>query len=433
MKVNKINIVTLGCSKNVVDSEVLMYQLKRNGWQVVHNSNDPSAKVVVINTCGFIGDAKEEAIDTIFDFIKAKNAGVIDKVFVIGCLVERYREELKKDIPEVDGVYGVAELPSILNGLNSQYFEDCTTRRELTTPKHYAYLKISEGCNWGCSYCAIPMIRGKHISRSMESLVEEATILANGGAKELILIAQDLTYYGLDLYKRRTIAELVQKLSQIDGIEWIRLHYAYPAHFPEDLIDVIASNSKVCKYLDIPLQHINSEMLHLMQRGIDREQTIGLVDKLREKIPDIAIRTTFIVGHPGETDEKFDELLKFVSEYKFDRVGVFPYFHEEGTFAGENFSDDIPEEVKQKRADVLMERQMKISLDNNRGKIGKVIRVIIDSVDNDQAICRTQWDSPEVDQEVIVSIPSGKSLIQGSFINVKVTLAQEYELYAELA
>lgn len=433
MKVNKINIVTLGCSKNVVDSEVLMYQLKRNGWQVVHNSNDPSAKVVVINTCGFIGDAKEEAIDTIFDFIKAKNAGVIDKVFVIGCLVERYREELKKDIPEVDGVYGVAELPSILNGLNSQYFEDSTTRRELTTPKHYAYLKISEGCNWGCSYCAIPMIRGKHISRSMESLVEEATILANGGAKELILIAQDLTYYGLDLYKRRTIAELVQKLSQIEGIEWIRLHYAYPAHFPEDLIDVIASNPKVCKYLDIPLQHINSEMLHLMRRGIDREQTIELVDKLREKIPDIAIRTTFIVGHPGETDEKFDELLKFVTEYKFDRVGVFPYFHEEGTFAGENFSDDIPEEVKQKRADVLMERQMEISLDNNRGKIGKVIRVIIDSVDNDQAICRTQWDSPEVDQEVIVSIPSGKSLIQGSFINVKITSAQEYELYAELA
>lgn len=433
MKVNKINIVTLGCSKNVVDSEVLMYQLKRNGWQVVHNSNDPSAKVVVINTCGFIGDAKEEAIDTIFDFIKAKNAGVIDKVFVIGCLVERYREELKKDIPEVDGVYGVAELPSILNGLNSQYFDDCITRRELTTPKHYAYLKISEGCNWGCSYCAIPMIRGKHISRSMESLVEEATILANGGAKELILIAQDLTYYGLDLYKRRTIAELVQKLSQIEGIEWIRLHYAYPAHFPEDLIDVIASNPKVCKYLDIPLQHINSEMLHLMRRGIDREQTIELVDKLREKIPDIAIRTTFIVGHPGETDEKFDELLEFVSEYKFDRVGVFPYFHEEGTFAGENFSDDIPEEVKQKRAEVLMEQQIKISIDNNRDKIGKVIRVIIDSIDNDQAICRTEWDSPEVDQEVIVSIPSGKSLIQGSFINVKVTSAQEYELYAELA
>ncbi|NOU17977.1 MAG: 30S ribosomal protein S12 methylthiotransferase RimO [Bacteroidales bacterium] len=426
----KINVVTLGCSKNIVDSEFLMKQLDFDGWEVVHDSNDTSAKVVVINTCGFIADAKEESTDTIIRFVNAKNQGVIDRVYVMGCLSQRYKDDLSKEIPEVDGFYGVTDLPEILKDLKSKYSNEVANDRMLLTPNHYAYLKISEGCNWGCGYCAIPLIRGKHISRSIESLVDEATKIAQNGIKELLIIAQDSTYYGLDLYGKRMLAELIEKLSEIKGIEWIRIHYAYPSNFPISLIDVIKNNPKVCKYIDIPFQHISDNMLKIMRRGLTKDETIKLVDNLRKSIPDIAIRTTFLVGHPGETEQDFRELVDFVKESKFDRIGVFTYSEEEGTYSANNYPDKISSSVKNRRFNKIMEIQREISLSNNSKRVGKVYKVIIDRIEDENFIGRTEYDSPEVDQEVIIK--SDKKIAVGDFINVKITSCDDYDLMGEM-
>jgi len=426
----KINVVTLGCSKNVVDSEVLMHQLDKGGWKIVHNSNDPSARVVVINTCGFIGDAKEESVETILGFVDAKSKGLIDKVYVMGCLSQRYRNELESEIPEVDGIFGVSDLPQIVSELNVKYNEAELYKRWLSTPRHYAFLKISEGCSWGCSFCAIPLIRGKHVSRPIESLVNEAKELAKQGVKELIVIAQDTTFYGFDIYGERRIAQLLDSLSQIDGIEWIRLHYAYPSGFPDDLIATIKSNSKICKYIDIPLQHINTQVLKMMRRGITRKQTIDFIEKIRKNIPEIAIRTTFLVGHPGETPEAFEELIDFVNEYRFDRVGVFAYSEEEGTYAAQNFTDSIPDKVKTSRVEKLMEVQQIVSLELNQQRVGHTYKVIIDAIESNYAVCRTEFDSPEVDQEVLVKL-NGKDVKPGEFHLVRIVEAQEYDLFGE--
>ena len=428
----KINIVTLGCSKNVVDSEFLMKQLDYNGWEVVHDSNDTSAKVVVINTCGFIADAKEESTDTILRFVEAKNQGIIDRVYVLGCLSQRYKVELTNEIPEVDGFYGVTDLPEILKDLKTNYSKEVETSRLLTTPKHYAYLKISEGCNWGCSYCAIPLIRGKHISRNIESLVEEATLLANEGVKELLIIAQDSTFYGLDLYGKRMLSELLNKLSEINGIEWIRIHYAYPSAFPKDLIKTIKNNPKICKYIDIPFQHISDKMLDVMRRGTSKKETVDLVRQLKSEIPSIAIRTTFIVGHPCETEEDFNELVEFVKESRFDRVGVFTYSEEEGTHSAKTYPDDISEEEKNNRLDVIMELQREISLKSNQSRVGQTYKVIIDRFEDQYIVGRTEFDSPEVDQEVLVNRIQGRKVNPGDFINVKVTSCDDYDLIGEI-
>ncbi|RPH34341.1 MAG: 30S ribosomal protein S12 methylthiotransferase RimO [Bacteroidales bacterium] len=431
-KKRKINIVTLGCSKNVVDSEFLMKQLDFDGWEVIHDSDDTSAKVVVINTCGFIADAKEESTDTILRFVNAKNQGVIDRVYVMGCLSQRYRSELQQEIPEVDGFYGVNDLPEILKDLKSKYSLEVANRRILTTPKHYAYLKISEGCNWGCAYCAIPLIRGKYISRTIESLVDEATQLAKDGVKELLIIAQDSTYYGLDIYGKRMLPDLIQKLSEINGIEWIRIHYAYPSNFPLELIHVIKNNPKVCKYIDIPFQHISDNMLKIMRRGIDKRETIELVNKLRDQIPNIAIRTTFLVGHPGESEQDFNELLDFIKTSKFERVGVFTYSEEEGTYAANNHPDAISEEIKNSRLEALMELQQDVSLKNNANKVGQTLKVIVDRFENQYIVGRTEFDSPEVDQEVLIRNDKKMRILIGDFINVRITSCEDYDLLGEI-
>jgi len=431
-KKRKINVVTLGCSKNIVDSEFLMKQLDYGGWEVVHDSNDTSAKVVVINTCGFIADAKEESTDTILRFVNAKNQGAIDRVYVMGCLSQRYKDDLVKEIPEVDGFYGVTDLPEILKDLKTNYNQEVANYRLLSTPKHYAYLKISEGCNWGCGYCAIPLIRGKHLSRSMESLIDEATHLAKDGVKELLVIGQDTTYYGLDLYGKRMLPELMQALSKIDGLEWIRLHYAYPSGFPLNLIEVIKNNPKVCKYIDIPFQHISDNMLKVMRRGLNKSETIELVRKLREEVPNIAIRTTFLVGHPGETEQDFIELLDFVKTSNFDRVGVFTYSEEEGTFAAINYSDEIPAEEKERRLEVIMELQREISLRNNTDRIGKDYKVIVDRFEDQLIIGRTEFDSPEVDQEVLINYDSKTKIQIGDFVRVRITSCDDYDLIGEI-
>ena len=428
----KINIVTLGCSKNVVDSEVLMKQLELGGWELVHDSNDPSAKVVVVNTCGFIADAKEESVDTIMNFVNAKKNGVIERLYVMGCLSQRYKDELVKEIPEVDGFYGVSDLPDILKTLENPFFTDCINQRFITTPKHFAFLKISEGCNWGCSYCAIPLIRGKHISKSIDDLVAEAKYLASQGVKELIVIAQDSTFYGIDLYGKRMISELLNELSKIDKIEWIRLHYAYPANFPMDLIETIKNNPKICKYIDIPFQHISDNMLKLMRRGITKSETIEFVETIRKNIPDISIRTTFLVGHPGETAEDFKELIDFVEKYQFDRVGVFTYSEEEGTHAAISMKDNIPQKLKERRSAELMELQQSISLANNLKRVGQTLKVIVDSVDNDEIVGRTEYDSPEVDQEVLLSNPQKRKVNVGDFVNARIISAQDYDLIGEM-
>jgi len=407
-----------------------MHQLDKGGWEIVHNSNDPSARVVVINTCGFIGDAKEESVETILGFVDAKGKGLIDKIYVMGCLSQRYRNELEAEIPEVDGFFGVSDLPRIVPELNVTYNESEVNRRWLTTPKHYAFLKISEGCNWGCSFCAIPLIRGKHVSRPIESLIDETTKLANQGVKELIVIAQDTTYYGFDIYGERRITQLLNSLSQIDGIEWIRLHYAYPSAFPDDLIAEINSNPKICKYIDIPLQHINTQVLKMMRRGINREQTIDLIEKIRKNIPEIAIRTTFLVGHPGETLEAYNELVDFVKDYQFDRVGAFAYSEEEGTYAAQKFTDSISNEEKTRRVDKLMEIQQMVSLELNQQRVWRTFKVIIDAVEGHYAVCRTEFDSPEVDQEVLVKL-NGNNVKPGEFHTVRIVEAQEYDLFGE--
>jgi len=429
MDKKKINIVTLGCSKNLVDSERLYKQLEANGYSVVHDSNDTSAKVVVINTCGFIGDAKEESIDTILSFAHAKEKGKIRHLFVMGCLSERYKKDLQLEIPEVDEFFGVNNLEDIIKAIGGDLKTDLLGERTLTTPTHYAYLKISEGCNWGCSYCAIPLIRGKHVSVPIESLITEAKSLAAKGVRELLIIAQDTTYYGLDIYGKRMLGELLNKLSEIEGIEWIRLHYAYPTFFPSDVIDVIRDNPKVCKYLDIPFQHISDKVLKKMRRGINKEETYALINKLKTEIPDIALRTTLLVGHPGETEAEFLQLVEFVKDVKFDRLGVFPYSEEENTYAAINFDDAVSEETKHERVEAIMQLQSEIALTKNKDRVGKKMRVLIDRFEGDFYIARSQYDSPEVDQEVLID--ADRDAIIGKFYDVKITDAEEFDLFAK--
>ncbi len=425
----KINVVTLGCSKNLVDSEHIMAQLEAAGYRLEFDSNDTDAKIVIVNTCGFIGDAKEESIETILSFAQAKEEGIIDRLYVIGCLSERYADELRNEIPEVDQYFGVRDISGVVRELCGEWREDLATARVQTTPDHYAYLKIGEGCNWHCAYCAIPLIRGRHISVPMETLIEEATKLAESGVKELIIVAQDTTYYGIDLYGRRALAELLEKLCRVDGIEWIRLHYAYPTDFPDDVIEVMAREEKICKYLDIPLQHVSDNQLKAMRRRIDKKGSIELIERLRSRIPDIALRTTMLVGFPGETEEDFEELLEFVRQTKFERLGAFAYSEEESTPSAK-MDDDVPAEVKESRVERLMELQGSLSLGNNQRRVGEVMKVIIDSREGDFWIGRSQYDSPEVDQELLISSP--KRLKIGEFYSVRITEADEFDLYAEL-
>ena len=428
----KINVITLGCSKNTVDSEHLMARLAAAGYEVLFDSDRTDAKVVVINTCGFIGDAKQESIDMILRAAAAKQAGKIERLFVVGCLSERYADELRAEIPEVDEYFGARTWDGIVRALGASEDPALATERRLTTPKHYAYLKISEGCNWKCGYCAIPLIRGGHVSVPMEELEEEARKLAAQGVRELMVIAQDTTYYGIDLYGRRMLAELLRRLCRIDGIEWIRLHYAYPAGFPDEVIDVMASEAKICKYLDIPFQHISDAQLASMHRRHTKAEAMELIGHLRGAIPDLALRTTLLVGYPGETEADFEELLAFVREVRFERLGVFPYSEEEGTWSAENLRDDVPEEVKQRRAERIMALQNEISLDNNRRRVGRTERVIIDSRQGDWYVGRTQYDSPEVDQEILIPA-SERRLLRGHFYDVTVTSAADYDLYGEIA
>ena len=420
-----MNIVTLGCSKNLVDSEVLLTQLRGNGIDAVHESKTDDARVVVINTCGFIDNAKQESIDTILRYVDAKEEGIVDKVYVTGCLSQRYKDDLEKEIPNVDAWFGTRDLSRMLKVFKANYKQELVGERILTNPGHYAYLKISEGCDRPCSFCAIPLMRGGHISRPIEELVLEAKSLARQGTKELLLIAQDSTYYGLDLYKKRNLAELLQRLSDVPGIEWIRLHYAFPAGFPLDVLNVMADRSNICNYLDIPLQHGSTKMLQLMRRGTTREKTEELLNTIRSKVPGIAIRTTMITGHPGETEQDFQELLDFVERSRFDRLGVFTYSHEDNTHSY-SMADDIPNDVKQDRMETVMEVQQSISLDLNRQKIGKTFKVMVDRKEGGTFIGRTESDSPEVDNEVIIE--TDEYLRIGDFVNVKVTTASEFDL-----
>jgi ribosomal protein S12 methylthiotransferase RimO len=423
----KINIVTLGCSKNVYDSEVLMGQLEANGKKVVH---EEKGDVVVINTCGFIDNAKEESINTILEYVDLKNQGIVEKVFVTGCLSERYKPDLMKEIPDVDQYFGTRDLPILLKHLGADYKHELVGERLTTTPKHYAYLKISEGCDRPCSFCAIPLMRGNHISTPIEKLVIETQKLAKKGVKELILIAQDLTFYGLDIYKKRALGELLQELLKVEGIEWIRLHYAFPTGFPEDVLDIIRTEPKICNYIDIPLQHINTELLKAMKRGTTFEKTNALLDKFREKVPDMAIRTTLIVGFPGETEERFEELKQWVRDQRFDRLGCFTYSHEENTTAYV-LEDNVPADVKQKRVEEIMEIQQQISWEKNQEKIGKTFKCIFDRKEGDYFVGRTEYDSPDVDNTVLV--PAKDIYISiGEFANVKITSAEDYDLIGEL-
>ena len=424
-----INVVTLGCSKNLYDSEVLMGQLKANKMSVTHEKEHDDTNIVVINTCGFIGDAKEESINTILHYINQKEAGELEKVFVTGCLSERYKPDLEKEIPNVDQYFGTHDLPNLLKVLGADYKKELVGERLTTTPKHYAYLKISEGCDRSCSFCAIPLIRGGNISQPIEDLVTEAKKLAADGVKELILIAQDLTYYGLDIYKKRRLGDLLKELVKIDGIEWIRLHYAYPTGFPKDVIAVMKNEQKICNYLDIPLQHINSDILKSMRRGHKREDTEQLLTDFRNAVPDVAIRTTLIAGYPGETKEKYEELKQWVINSRFDRLGVFAYSHEEDTHA-EKLNDDVPQEEKQRRVAEIMEIQAGISFELNQDKVGKTFRCIFDRQETGYYIGRTQYDSPDVDNEILVD--ANKHFINiGKFIDVKITEATDFDLMGE--
>lgn len=428
----KINVVTLGCSKNTVDSEHLMAQLAAAGYTMAADSDRTDARVVVINTCGFIGDAKQESVEMILRAAAAKQAGRIDRLFVVGCLSERYADELRDELPEVDEFFGVKDWAGIVRALGGDYRRELETERVLTTPKHYAYLKIGEGCNWKCGYCAIPLIRGPHVSVPMERLLDEARWLAARGVRELMVIAQDTTYYGLDLYGRRRLAELLTALCRIDGIEWIRLHYAYPTAFPDDVIETMAREPKICKYLDIPFQHISDAQLKAMKRRHTKADAYRLVERLRTAVPDIALRTTLLTGYPGETEADFEELLQFVRDVRFDRLGVFPYSEEEGTHSALHLSDDVPDDVKRRRVERIMELQREISLDNNRRRVGRTERVVVDSRQGDHYVCRTQYDSPEVDQELLIPA-AGRRLLRGRFYEVRITAAAEYDLYGELA
>ena len=430
LKNNKINVITLGCSKNIYDSEVLMGQLKANDMNVEHESDKDDANVVVINTCGFIDNAKEESINTIIEQAERKSDGKIDKLFVTGCLSERYKPDLEKEIPNVDEYFGTTDLPKLLQALGADYKHELIGERLTTTPKHYAFLKIAEGCDRPCSFCAIPLMRGKHKSKAIEDLVTEATKLAKDGVKELILIAQDLTYYGLDLYKSRRLADLLRALSEVEGIEWIRLHYAFPTGFPEDVLEVIRTNHKVCNYIDIPLQHISDSVLKSMRRGTTHEKTDALLRKFRQEVPGIAIRTSLIVGYPGETEEDFQELKQWVNDTAFDRLGVFTYSHEENTHA-HLLEDDVPEEVKHQRAEEIMELQSDISYRLNQEKVGKTFKVLFDRKEGEYFIGRTEFDSPDVDNEVLVKA-TDSYVRMGDFAQVKITHADHYDLYGVL-
>jgi len=425
----KINVVTLGCSKNLVDSELFLSQMHANGYEVTHDSADTDARIVAINTCGFILDAKEESVNTILEYVEAKKNGLIDKIFVFGCLTERYRDDLLKEIPEVDGFYGKFQVRKMVEDLKADYKLSLSHQRYLTTPSHYAYLKISEGCNRTCSYCAIPKMTGDHISVPIDALVEEAKSLAAEGVKELLIIAQDLSYYGIDLYKESKLAELVSRLSEIEGIEWIKLHYAYPANFPYDLLPVIKNKPNVARYLDVALQHCSDKVLKLMKRHISKADTIALIKRIRAEVPGIHLRTTMLVGHPGETEEDFEELKAFVREMRFERLGVFPYSNEEDTYAGENYEDLIPHEVKESRANELMEFQQQIAAEINAEKIGQTLKVVIDRKEGEYFIGRTEFDSPEVDGEVLIST---KGLKIGGFYNIMITGAEEFDLFGEI-
>ncbi|HZL76142.1 MAG TPA: 30S ribosomal protein S12 methylthiotransferase RimO [Bacteroidales bacterium] len=429
MKNKKINIITLGCSKNLVDSEKLLRQIRSGGYEISHNSDDFSAGIVIINTCGFINDAKEESVDTILKYVRARERGDINNLYVMGCLAERYMDDLKTEIPGVKRYFGVNNIDDILNELGIKYRDDLRFQREISGPGHYAYLKVSEGCDRSCSFCAIPAIRGKYISRPMEELVSEAGYLANAGVKELILIAQDLSYYGLDLYKTQKLPELVTELLKIESFEWIRLHYLYPANFPLELIPIIRNNPRICRYIDIPVQHISDKMLWMMKRSHNRSETLAVLHKLREGIPGSVIRTTLIAGHPGETEDNFNELMEFVGEFRFDRLGVFAYSHEEDTYSYNNYKDEIPEEVKESRVSAIMELQQRISAELNEKYAGKVLKVLIDRREGEFFAGRTEYDSPEVDQEVL--IPAEYDLKPGNFYQVLITQITEFDLFGK--
>ena len=425
-----LNLITLGCSKNTVDSEHLAAQLAEAGYVITFDS-DSRADVVVINTCGFIGDAKQESIETILAAVQAKEEGLIDELFVIGCLSERYADELRAEIPEVDQYFGVKDWAAIVERLGGRHKSEIETTRLISTPRHYAYLKIAEGCNWKCGYCAIPLIRGKHISVPMEQILEEARNLAADGVRELMVIAQDTTYYGIDLYGERRLAELLEQLCRIEGIEWIRLHYAYPTAFPQDVIDVMAREKKICKYLDIPFQHISDNMLSAMKRRHTKAEAMELIARLRTAIPDIALRTTLLVGYPGETEEDVRELEQFVRDVRFERLGVFPYSEEEGTYSATHLRDDVAEEEKERRVARIMRLQEDISLENNQRRVGDELCVIVDSRQGDYYVARSEYDSPEVDQEILIPA-SQRQLRRGGFYRVRITSADNYDLYGEV-
>ena len=430
IKQNKVNVVTLGCSKNLVDSEVLMGQLRANDFDVTHESSKNDASIVIINTCGFIDNAKQESIETILHYAKQKEKGKIDRLIVTGCLSERYKPDLEKEITNVDAYFGTRDLPLLLKTLGADYKHELIGERLLTTPRHFAYLKISEGCDRPCSFCAIPLMRGKHISRPMEELVAEAKTLAKNGTKELLLIAQDSTYYGLDIYKDRKLGDLLIALSDVEGIEWIRLHYAFPSGFPEDVLDVMRERENICKYIDIPLQHISDNMLKSMRRGTTEAKTYELIDMFRTKVPGIALRTTLIAGYPGESEEDHQAMLRFVEKARFDRLGIFNYSHEENTHAFD-LEDDVPDEVKQERAEAVMAVQQGISEDINSLKVGQTFKVLFDRKEGDYFVGRTEFDSPEVDNEVLVSAKDTYVRI-GDFAHVKITSTAAFDLYGEI-
>lgn len=428
LRKNKVNVVTLGCAKNIFDSEIMMAQLKANSFEVEHESGEKDAEIVIINTCGFIDNAKEESINTILAWAKEKGKGNVEKLYVTGCLSERYKPELEKDIPEVDAFFGTRDLPRLLKTLKADYKHELIGERLLTTPAHFAYFKISEGCDRPCSFCAIPLMRGKHVSTPMDQLVTSARKLAANGTKELILIAQDLTYYGLDIYKDRRLAELLRQLSDVDGIEWIRLQYAFPAGFPMEVLDVMSERNNICKYLDMPLQHATTKMLQAMRRGITREKTDALIQTIREKVPGIVLRTTLIAGYPGETKEDFEEMKSWVEQSRFDRLGIFTYSHEENTHA-HLMKDDVSAKIKKQRADEIMEIQSHISYELNQQKVGKEMRVLIDRIEGDSYVGRTEFDSPEVDNEVVI-LKSKGYLRVGDFAQVRIDSAEHYDLFA---
>ena len=431
LKKNKVNVITLGCSKNTFDSELLMAQLHANKFDVEHESMSQDHEIVIVNTCGFIDNAKQESIDTILQYADAKDNGLVDKLYVTGCLSERYKDDLEEEIPQVDAYFGTQELPQMLKVLNADYKKELLGERILTTPNHYSYFKIAEGCDRPCSFCAIPLMRGKHRSTPIEQLVSNAKSLVAQGVKEIMLIAQDLTYYGLDLYKKRALADLLRQLSDIEGLEWIKLHYAYPSGFPIDVLEVMAERDNICNYLDMPLQHGSTKVLKDMRRGITREKTTELVNTIREKVPGIAIRTTLIAGYPGETEEDFQEMADWVREMKFDRLGIFEYSHEENTHA-HNSEDDVPAEVKTARAEEIMDIQSTISYEHNQNKVGKEFKVLFDRVEGEFFVGRTEFDSPEVDNEVWVEISEENHVRIGDFAIVKIDRADYFDLFGSI-